>query len=307
MIDMGELLVGYVVGNRQPSHVPPVRRRVSGPGVRWVWAPGVGGGHYRGRVPSPPPSPVDGFRAHVARATGDDDPATSRFRRALAGESTARFADRIVLERAAYLVRTTARTLEDIARESGFRGYDVFARAFRREYGELPSAWRAAPTSHVIDAPGEVHFQPPGALRLPARSRMDSVDLVVEMVEHHVRTVGDLVDAAARLAGPADTTLRSALGELVARMERLVALVHESPYDTGVGDDSLRARLDRVGPDYVAAVALLGASGRFDEAVVDAFSPAPATTTFAAMVTSAITDVDDLLRTARSRLAEVTA
>jgi AraC-like DNA-binding protein len=264
----------------------------------------VGGGHYRGRVPSPTPSPVDSFRAHVARAVGVDDPATSRFRRALAGESSARFADRIVLERAAHLVTTTGRTLEDIARESGFRGYDVFARAFRREYGALPSVWRANPTSCAIDAPGEVHFHPPGSVRLPARSRMDSVDLVVEMVEHHVRTVGDLVDAAARV-GPDDTTLGTVLGELVSRMERLVALVHEPSSDTEVGGGSLRDRLGRVGPDYVAAVALIGASGRFDEAVVDAFSPAPSTVTFAAMVTNAVTDADDLLRTARSRLAEV--
>lgn len=257
-------------------------------------------------MPSRTPSPVDSFRAYVARATGHEDPAASRFRRALAGESSARFADRIVLERAAHLVTTTGRTLEDIARESGFRGYDVFARAFRREYGALPSAWRADPTSSSIDAPGEVHFHPPGALRLPARSRMDSVDLVVDMVEHHVRTVGELVDAAG-VAGTDDTTLGSVLGELVGRMERLVALVQESCYDPATGEDSLRVRLDRVGPDYVAAVALIGARGRFDEAVVDAFSPAPATVTFAAMVTSAITDADDLLRTARSRLAEVTA
>lgn len=267
---------------------------------------GVVGGHYGGRVPTPTPSPVDCFRAYVARAAGVEDPATSRFRRALAGESSARFADRIVLERAAHLVRTTGRTLEDIVRESGFRGYDVFVRAFRREYGALPSAWRADPTSCAIDAPGEVHFHPTGDLLLPARSRMDSVDLVVAMVEHHVRTVGDLVDAATRVC-PDDADLGSVLGELVGRMERLVALVHESlrPPDPGAGEDSLRARLDRVGPDYVAAVALLGTTGRFDEAVVDAFSPAPSTVTFTAMVTSAITDADDLLRTARSRLAAV--
>lgn len=256
-------------------------------------------------VPSPTPTPVDGFRAHVARAVRDEaDPGTSRLRRALAGESPARFSDRIVLERAAHLVATTARTLQDIAAESGFRGYDVFARAFRREYGDLPSVWRADPTSWAIDAPGEAHFHPPGDLRLPARSRMDSVDLVVEMVDHHVRAVGDLVDAAARLTEPGDPALGSVLDELVGRLERLVALVHD-PSDVVTVEDSLRARLDRVGPDYVAAVALLGASGRFDEAVVDAFSPVPTTVTFAAMVVGAITDADDLLRTARRRLAEL--
>jgi hypothetical protein len=65
-------------------------------------------------------------------------------------------------------------------------------------------------------------------------------------------------------------------------------------------------RLEVVGPDFVSAVALLGANGRFDEAVVDAFAPDPVVLTFGAMVTGIVTDADDLLRTARSRLAEVT-
>ena len=114
----------------------------------------------------------------------------------MAGESPARFRDRLLLERAAHLVATTDRRLQDIAADCGFRGYDVFVRAFRRELGALPSQWRAEPSSYAIDCPGDVHFHPPDGLSIPAR-RSDPGDLVVAMAEQHVRLVGDLVGRGA--------------------------------------------------------------------------------------------------------------
>ncbi|WP_191280080.1 helix-turn-helix domain-containing protein [Nocardioides flavus (ex Wang et al. 2016)] len=267
-------------------------------------------------MPHATAGPVDRFRSFVARAVADDGPDSARFRRAMAGESAARFADRIVLERAAHLVRTTARSLQDIADDSGFRGYDVFARAFRREYGDLPSHWRADPTSHVIDAPGEVHVHPSGALRLPARGRMDAADLVVTMVERHIRTLGELLDAAAARtdgeAAPAadGAGVLSALTRAVEQLEELSALVHDSadpgPEDAPAPDGTvpaLRARLDRVGPEVVDAVALLATTGRFDEAFVDPFSAAPATRSFGAMLTGMLTDADGLVSLARAELS----
>ncbi|MBD3915200.1 helix-turn-helix domain-containing protein [Nocardioides hwasunensis] len=250
---------------------------------------------------SVPGSTADHLRALVERAATDDDPVSTRLRTAMAGESPARFRDRLLLERAAHLTRATCRTLQDIAADCGFRGYDVFVRAFRRELGASPSQWRADPTSGAIDAPGEVHFQPPDGLRLPARSRMDGTDLVVDLVEQHVRTLGDLVDAAGD-----DPALRSLLTQLVGRLERLTALVHETAHDVPVDLDAepLRARLDRIGPDYVATVGLLGAAGRFDEALVDSFSPAPTLMTLGDMVSDVVTDAGGLLRAARARLAQ---
>lgn len=262
----------------------------------------------------PVPSPADHLLALVDSAgrADEDDASAQRLRRAMAGESPARFAGRLVMERAAHLVSTTDRTLEDIAVDCGFRRYDVFARAFRRELGTLPSQWRADPTSHLLDAPGDVHFQPPDGLRLPASRRMDHVDLVVEMVEHHVRVVTGLVDAARAVADDeldrptAGSTLRSALAAAVERMAALTALVHDTPL--GVPPDrslpGLRDHLARVGPDFVDAVALLGATGRFDEAFVDAFTPHPTTRSFGTMVTRAITDADGVLLLARTRLRE---
>ena len=115
---------------------------------------------------------ADHFTAFVDRASADDE-AGARIRRAMAGESASRFRDRLLLERAAWLARCTSRTLQDIAGDCGFRGYDVFVRAFRRELGASPSQWRADPTSWEIDAPGEVHFSPPDGIWLPAWTSYD--------------------------------------------------------------------------------------------------------------------------------------
>ncbi|WP_175539543.1 helix-turn-helix domain-containing protein [Nocardioides exalbidus] len=124
------------------------------------------------------PGPADHLGAYVDRATASEvdpasDPEAARVRVAMAGESAPRFRDRLVLERAAWLARHTDRRLQDISVECGFRGYDVFVRAFRRELGASPSEWRANPTTWEIDAPGEVHFHPPDGIRLPARTPHD--------------------------------------------------------------------------------------------------------------------------------------
>ncbi|RYB94922.1 AraC family transcriptional regulator [Nocardioides oleivorans] len=131
----------------------------------------------------PEPGPADHLRAYVDRATASardpaGDPAATRVRVAMAGESPERFRDRLVLERAAWLARETGRPLRDIAAECGFRGYDVFVRAFRRELGASPSQWRADPTMWEVDAPGEVHFHPPDGIRLPARTSHDDTPSV---------------------------------------------------------------------------------------------------------------------------------
>lgn len=242
--------------------------------------------------------------------------------RILAGESPARFRGRILLERAAYLVLTTDRTLLDIALDSGFTGQATFANAFRREFGALPSVWRAEPTSYVIDAPGDVHFHPPAGLRLPARHRMDGVDLVIEMVEHHVWFVGELVERA-RLVSDDDldqtsgrsvdgVSLRRALSRLVGQMETCNAAVHDAvhddDHDVAVEEHesviSLRRRLDRVGPGLVDDVSRLAATGRFDETFVDAFSPTPQELSYGAMVAHVLTFGAHQRLLALSRLRE---
>lgn len=242
---------------------------------------------------------------------------TPSLARVLSGESPARFRRRVLLERAAYAMRSTHRTLLDIALDSGFTGQATFANAFRAEFGVLPSVWRADPTSHLIDSASDVHFHPPARLRLPARHRIDGVDLVVAMAEHHVVLVGGLVDRVG--AVPEDAldhvpeaaevpTLCAALSLLVDRMERVSAAVHDADHDPdhdadhdpgpGPGHEqdgapaSVRRRLDRVGPAFVAAVSRIAATGRFDETFVDAFSTDPHETSFGALVAEVLTGGD---------------
>lgn len=225
------------------------------------------------------PTPADQLRAFLARATADEgDPSGDRLRGAMAGESPARFRDRLLLERAAHLVATTDRRLQDIAADCGFRGYDVFVRAFRRELGARPSQWRAEPTSYAIDCPGDVHFHPPDGLRIPAR-RSDPGALVVAMAEQHVRLVGDLVGKGADV------------DVLLDRMEAFVALATAVPPAPG---RSPRSRFDDVRVAYVDAVALVTATGRLDETYVDAFAPEPTLMSLGAMVAREVMDTDGL-------------
>ena len=245
-----------------------------------------------------------------------------RVARAVAGESPARFRRRVLLERAAYLMLASDLTILDIALDSGFTSHEAFTRAFKREHGVLPSVWRAEPTSFRIDAPGDVHFHPPTGLRLPARHRMDGVDLVVEMVEHHVWLVGELVDRARLVAdveldqpsersieGLDGATLRWALSRLIGQMEMWNAAVHDGDYDFAVEEHesptSMRRRLDRVGPEFVDNVSLLAATGRFDETFVEAFSPTPQVLSYGAMVAHVLTFAAHHRLLALSRHAEV--
>ncbi|HEU4336580.1 MAG TPA: helix-turn-helix domain-containing protein [Nocardioides sp.] len=232
------------------------------------------------------PTPADQLRALIARATADEPGRSGgRLRAAMAGESPARFRDRLLLERAAHLVATTDRPLRDIAAECGFRRYDVFTRAFRRELGALPSQWRADPTSHAIDCPGDVHFHPPDGLRIPAR-RSDPGDLVVAMAEQHVHLVGALVHRGADV------------GVLLDRMEAFVALATDVPPAPGRAP---RSRFADARVAYVDAVALVTATGRLDETYVDAFVEEPTLLSLGDMVARDVMDTDGLRAAADDR------
>ena len=141
---------------------------------------------------------------------------------AIAGESPTRFRTRILLERAAYRMTTTDATLLDIAVEAGYSSNEAFTRAFRRDYGVAPSTWRRRPARFRIAAPNDVHFHPPAGLRLPARHRVDSVDLVgrsatasaPDLEVGHPEVEGRLLDAAVDLDQLASDVLAGLRGQV---------------------------------------------------------------------------------------------
>jgi AraC family transcriptional regulator len=225
----------------------------------------------------------------------------------VAGEPPSRFRRRILLERAAYRLATTDRSILDVAVEAGYGSHEAFTRAFTKAYGVPPGRWRAGPTRMSLDAPSDVHFHPPGSLRLPARTKVTPMDLLTKMVEHHVWLTGEIIEHAAGLSDeqlderielnveddPAPTTLRRLMSRLVGQMGMWNAALAHRAYDWSVEEhetlDSLRERLATEGPAYLSAVRAVAEEGRLDDTFVDALCEPAEVFTYGGMIAHVLT------------------
>ncbi len=248
-------------------------------------------------------------------ATGDELAARMHMSRfhfdrlvsAAAGEPPATLRRRVLLERAAYRLRTSESEVLAIALDAGYASHEAFTRAFRRAYGMSPSRWRHEQHSFEIEAPSKVHFSPPGGLRVPADRKAGSMDLLVRMVEHHVWLVGEMVERAEGLCEnvlnapieisvdgiDSDPTLRSLLSRLVGQLAMWEASMHSEPYDfaaeAGMSVAEIRARLDAIGEVFVNDVKEIVAGGRIDETFVDATCDPPYICTYGGMIAHVLT------------------
>jgi AraC family transcriptional regulator len=235
---------------------------------------------------------LDGAR--ITEATGEEWAARLHFSRyhfdrmirSVAGEPPRAFRRRILLERAAYRMITTSVPLLDIAVEAGYGSHEAFTRAFTKAYGAPPAEWRRRPGHLQIAAPSDVHFHPPGSLRLPARDKVTSMDLLTKMVEHHIWLTGEMVRLAERLteeqldqpivldADDDQQTIRSLLSRLIGQMGMWNAALATRDYDWSVEEheslSSMRERLAIEGPTYLAHVRDVVAGDRLDDTFVDA-------------------------------------
>jgi len=225
----------------------------------------------------------------------------------VAGESPAAFRRRIMLERAAYRLVTTDRTVLDVAVEAGYGSHEAFTRAFARAYGTRPTQWRRRPTQTQIAAPSDVHFSPPGGLRLPARSKEAPMNLLVKMVEHHIWLTGEMVECAARLPDDVldkpivisvegvddDPTLRKLLSRLVGQLAMWNAVLAMRDYDWSVEEhetvDSMRHRLAVEGPTFLQHVRTVSEDRRLDETFVDALCQPAEVFTHGGMIAHVLT------------------
>jgi AraC-like DNA-binding protein len=205
---------------------------------------------------------------------------------AAAGERPGAFRRRILLERSAYRLLTAPGHILDVAVEAGYGSHEAFTRAFSRAYGVSPAAWRERPDRIRLAAPSGVHFHPPNGLRVPARDEVSSMDLIRTMVDHHVWLLGQMLGEAARLPDAeldrpieisvegidADPTLRSLLSRLVGQLgmwhANLVGETYDFAVEQGESVQSMRQRLEVVGPAFGGAVGELCSGNRLDELVV---------------------------------------
>jgi hypothetical protein len=223
------------------------------------------------------------------------------------GESPRRFVRRILLERAAYRLISSSAGVLDIAVEAGYGSNEAFTRAFRRAFGTTPSTFRRRPGQVLLETRNRVHFHPPGSLRLPAKNEVTAMDLLQKMVDHHVWLIGEMVDRASDLTDDQlDTlirvsvdnedgtmTLRSILSRLIGQLDMWMCAISMREYDWSLERDeatgAMRARLDRVGPAFVAQVQEVIEAGRLDDTFVDALCEPARVFTYGGMIAHVLT------------------
>jgi AraC family transcriptional regulator len=224
---------------------------------------------------------------------------------AVSGESPARFRRRVLLERGAYRLITSRMSVLDIAVEAGYSSHEAFTRAFQRAYGTPPSAWRAAPRRFQLPAPNAVHFHPPGSLRLPARSKVTAMDLLIRMVEHHIWLTGEMITRAGRLSREQldkpielsvdddQQTVRSLLSRLIGQLDMWNCAIANQAYDWSLEEhestDAMRQRLAHVAPAFLSEVREVIADGRLDETFVDALCEPAEVFTYGGMIAHVLT------------------
>lgn len=230
-----------------------------------------------------------------------------RLVRAALGEPPGAFRRRLLLERAAHRLRWSDVPVTDVAWEAGYGSPEAFSRAFAKAYAVSPSAFRRGGGGpRELPTPNNIHFHPPGGLRLPAPVKGDPMDVLTRMVEHHLWLVGEIVDRTAALdddvldrrielsvEGIDDTpTLRGLADRLVGQLEMWVAAVEGAtcmPPDGATDAAGLRARLDAVGPRFRALVLGPITAGRAEETFVDAVCDPPQTFTFGGVLAHVLT------------------
>lgn len=92
-----------------------------------------------------------------------------RIFRAVVGESVMDHVRRLRLEKAAFELKTSRRSVADIALEAGYGAQEAFTRIFQAYFGLTPRKFRQAHGAHLLPSPSGVHFGPGGfsALHLP--------------------------------------------------------------------------------------------------------------------------------------------
>lgn len=119
------------------------------------------------------------------------------YRRFRANNGTAPMAMRrkLLLERAAWMLRWTGQTVGEIAMEARYETSDGFARAFRSAYGLGPRDWRKLGAEDFrIGGPGGVHYHPNGDKNRV--SKETTLNLYEQLMEDHRVETHRLIDLA---------------------------------------------------------------------------------------------------------------
>jgi len=234
-------------------------------------------------------------RAHFSRDHLD------RLVAAATGESPVALRRRLLLERAAWQLRTDAVAPSDAAAAAGYGSLAAFSRAFARAHGVPPSEFAGSGRAIELEAPNGIHFHPPAGLLIPgAREPVARRDLTDRMVSHHLARVRELLEAAATLPAEAlERPLRPGFvavwfeGEepsaalmaerLVFTLEVWVAAMAGAPFPEQRGGELL-PRFERAARAFARLARSIRDRGAWDDAFVDALCEPPQSFTYGGVV-----------------------
>jgi AraC family transcriptional regulator len=116
-----------------------------------------------------------------------------RIFRGMTGETPLELTRRLRLERAAWQLAETHRSVIAIAFDAGYEAHEAFTRTFRAAYATSPSGFRQNRTRrYILAAPCGVHFDPDGTVAefVPRNSGGQNMNVTIEkMPELHVGAV----------------------------------------------------------------------------------------------------------------------
>ena len=116
-----------------------------------------------------------------------------RIFRAVVGESVMDHVRRLRLEQAAYRLRTTRRSIGEIAMDAGYGAQEAFTRVFQVYFGIGPRVFRGSEASYLLPAASAVHFGPNGFS--PLRRAVNPEMIAADALCPFHRTCGEEFEA----------------------------------------------------------------------------------------------------------------
>jgi AraC family transcriptional regulator len=257
------------------------------------------------------------------RESGPDDLARQAYRsrtqfyrvfQALIKENPGTMRRRLLLERAAWQLGRTRRTVTDIALNADFGSLEAFTRAFRRAFGVSPSLYRRMGASNIcLPAPNGIHFAAPGAESGPqtkGATNMDLFDLFAgtdswytrRLLEHASSLSDEQLDRPQTTTqmvfgwDKPDSNLREILERMVETKEVWVAALSAGDMPVLAGRPlsertpaALLGRFEKAEADFQRILGDVRARNAWSDTFVDALCEPAETFTFGGMFADVVT------------------